>query len=35
MGVGWGLWSQTTIGADKMEGGKGPTLTWSKRFEKM
>jgi hypothetical protein len=35
MGVGWGVWSWATIGVNIMEGGKGPTFTWSKGFGKM
>jgi len=35
MGVGWGVWSWTNVGVDRMEGGKGPTCALSRGFKKV
>jgi len=35
MGVGWGVWSWATIGANRVERGKGPTCVLFKGIMKM
>jgi hypothetical protein len=35
IGVGRRVWSRAIIGANRMEGGKGPTYAWLKGFGKV
>jgi hypothetical protein len=34
-GVGWGVWSKTTVGVDRVKRKKGSTFTVSKGFGKV